>query len=56
MLALYALMVSFDVHVNTVIVLFGLFVAVIMTVISQWHLRNQSIEDSLHLIGTHKGH
>ena len=56
MLALYALLVSFDVHVYTVIVLFGLFVAVIMTVIRQWHLRNQSIEDSLHLIGAHKGH
>jgi LPLT family lysophospholipid transporter-like MFS transporter len=56
MLALYALLVSLDVHVYTVIVLFGLFVAVIMTVIRQWHLRNQSIEDSLHLIGAHKGH
>ena len=56
MLAIYALLVSFDVHVYTVIVLFGLFVAVIMTVIRQWHLRNQSIEDSLHLIGAHKGH
>jgi MFS family permease len=56
MLALYALLVSLDVHVYTVIVLFGLFVAVIMTVIRQWHLRNQSIEDSLHLIGVHKGH
>lgn len=56
MLALYALLVSLDVHVYTVIVLFGLFVAVIMALIRQWHLRNQSIEDSLHLIGAHKGH
>jgi MFS family permease len=56
MLALYALLVSLDVHVYTVIILFGLFVAVIMTAIRQWHLRNQSIEDSLHLIGAHKGH
>lgn len=56
MLGLYALLVSFDVHVYTVIVLFGLFVAVIMALIRQWHLRNQSIEDSLHLIGAHKGH
>ena len=51
-----ALLVSFDVHVYTVIVLFGLFVAVIMALIRQWHLHNQSIEDSLHLIGAHKGH
>lgn len=56
MLGLYALLVSFDVHVYTVIILFGLFVAVIMAVIRQWHLHNQSIEDSLHLIGAHKGH
>jgi MFS family permease len=56
MLGLYALLVGLDVHVYTVIVLFGLFVAVIMALIRQWHLRNQSIEDSLHLIGAHKGH
>ncbi|SCY63934.1 Major Facilitator Superfamily protein [Nitrosospira sp. Nl5] len=56
MLAIYAVLVSFEVHVYTVIVLFGLFVAVIMALIRQWHLHNQSIEDSLHLIGAHKGH
>jgi MFS family permease len=56
MLGMYAILVSFEVHVYTVIVLFGLFVAVIMALIRQWHLRNQSIEDSLHLIGAHKGH
>jgi MFS family permease len=56
MLGLYAILVSFNVHVYTVIMLFGLFVAVIMALIRQWHLRNQSIEDSLHLIGAHKGH
>ncbi len=56
MLALYALLVSLDVHVYTVIILFGSFVAVIMTLIRKWHLINQSKEDSLHLIGEHKGH
>jgi MFS family permease len=56
MLGLYAILVSLDVHVYTVIMLFGLFVAVIMALIRQWHLHNQSIEDSLHLIGAHKGH
>jgi MFS family permease len=56
MLAVYAMLVSFDVHVYTVIVLFGLLVAVIMALIRQWHLRNQSIEDSLHLIGANKVH
>jgi MFS family permease len=56
MLGFYAILVSLDVHVYTVIMLFGLFVAVIMALIRQWHLRNQSIQDSLHLIGAHKGH
>jgi hypothetical protein len=56
MLAAYAMLVSFDVHVYTVIVLFGLLVAVIMALIRHWHLHNQSIEDSLHLIGANKGH
>ena len=56
MLAVYAMLVSFDVHVYTVIVLFGLLVAVVMALIRQWHLRNQSIEDSLHLIGANKVH
>jgi hypothetical protein len=56
MLGLYAILVSLDVYVYTVIMLFGLFVAVIMAMIRQWHLRNQSIEDSLHLIGAHKVH
>lgn len=56
MLGLYALLVSFDVHVYAVIMLFGLFVAIAMALIRHWHLRNQSIQDSLHLIGAHKGH
>ncbi|SFW11530.1 lysophospholipid transporter LplT [Nitrosovibrio sp. Nv17] len=56
MLAIYAGLVSLDVHVYTVIVLFGLFVSVIMALIRQWHLHNQSVEDSLHLIGAHKRH
>lgn len=54
MLTTYALLVSFDVHVYSVIIIFGLFVAVTMTLIRRWHLLNQSKEDSLHLIGAHK--
>lgn len=56
MLALYALLVSLDVHVYIVIGLFGLLVAATMMLIRKWHLLNQSKEDSLHLIGEHKGH
>lgn len=56
MLSCYALLVLFDVHIYVVIVIFGLFVSVTMTLIRQWHLLNQSKEDSLHLIGTRKRH
>lgn len=43
MLALYAVLISFDVHVNTVILLFGGFVAAIMLLIILWHRRNQAL-------------
>nr|MCH9639483.1 lysophospholipid transporter LplT [Betaproteobacteria bacterium] len=56
MLSCYALLVLFDVHIYVVIVIFGLFVSVIMTLIRQWHLLNQSKGDSLHLIGARKKH
>ncbi len=56
MLSCYALLVLFDVHIYVVIVIFGLFVSVTMTLIRQWHLLNQSKGDSLHLIGARKKH
>ncbi|SFP79438.1 Major Facilitator Superfamily protein [Nitrosomonas cryotolerans] len=56
MLLFYAILVSFEVHIYIVIVLFGLFVSITMTLIRKWHLLNQRKEDSLHLIGTHKTH
>lgn len=56
MLSLYALLILLDVHIYTVIMLFGLFVAVTMALIRKWHLYNQSKEDSLHLIGMEKKH
>lgn len=54
MLSLYALLIWFDVHIYTVIALFGLFVSATMIMVRKWHLRNQSRQDSLHLIGTQK--
>jgi hypothetical protein len=54
MLIMYALLVSFEVHVYSVIIMFGSFVAITMTLIRRWHMLNQSKEDSLHLIGAHK--
>ncbi len=56
MLLLYALLIWLDVHIYVVIILFGLFVSISMTIIRKWHLTNQSKEDSLHLIGMRKTH
>ncbi len=56
MLLFYAILVSFEVHIYIVIVLFGLFVSITMALIRKWHLLNQRKEDSLHLIGAHKIH
>lgn len=54
MLSLYALLIWFDIHIYTVIILFGLFVSTTMIMVRKWHLANQSKQDSLHLIGTQK--
>lgn len=56
MLSLYALLILLDTHIYIVIVMFGLFVSIMMTLIRRWHLLNQSKEDSLHLIGAEKTH
>jgi hypothetical protein len=54
MLMLYALMVKLNLNVNTVIVLFGLFVSGTMMLAMRKHARNQREHDSLALIGEHK--
>lgn len=54
MLMLYALLVKFDVNVNAIIVLFGLFVSCVMYLILRVHNANQRKFDSLALIGEHK--
>jgi len=54
MLALYALLIKLDFSVNTVIVLFGLFVAGIMWMVMRRHAANQREYDSMHLIGEKK--
>lgn len=54
MLALYAVMVKVNLDVNVVIVLFGLFVAAMMTVAMRRHSSNQREHDSLALIGETK--
>jgi MFS family permease len=54
MLAMYSLMVKLHLSLNTIIVLFGLFVAGSMLGIMRLHAANQREHDSLGLIGEHK--
>jgi len=54
MLALYALMIRANFGINTIIVLFGVFVCLTMMMVIRLHKYNQSREDSLHLIGMEK--
>ncbi len=54
MLALYALMIRANFGINTIIVLFGVFVCVTMMLVIRLHKLNQSRADSLHLIGIEK--
>ncbi len=54
MLAVYSLMVKLHLGLNTIIVLFGLFVAGSMLGIMRLHAANQRAHDSLSLIGEHK--
>ena len=51
MLALYALLIRAEVHINTVIVLFGTFVAMTMLGVIRLHRANQARFDSVALIG-----
>ena len=54
MLALYALMIRANFGINTIIVMFGVFVCITMMMVIRLHKYNQSREDSLHLIGMEK--
>ena len=58
MLALYALMIRADFHINTVIVMFGLFVSGTMTLVILWNRSNHRKQNLDHLIGEarHGGH
>lgn len=53
MLALYALLLKLDVPINTVIILFGTSIAVVMILIIARHRANQRVFDAESLIGQH---
>jgi hypothetical protein len=54
MLAMYSLLIWFDVPVQAVIIGFGIAVSGIMWLVIKRHARNQAEYDSMHLIGEHK--
>jgi MFS family permease len=54
MLGLYALMIRANFAINTIIVLFGVFVCLTMLLVIRLHKHNQRKEDSLYLIGMEK--
>jgi len=54
MLALYAIMITLNLDLNVIIVLFGLSLAGVMWLIGRRHATNQREHDSLALIGEHK--
>jgi hypothetical protein len=54
MLAMYSLLIWFDVPIPYVIIGFGLAVSIIMWLVIKRHARNQDEYDSMHLIGEHK--
>ena len=54
MLALYAIMITLNLDLNAIIVMFGLSLVSIMWLIGRRHAANQREHDSLALIGEHK--
>ena len=54
MLAMYAIMITLNLDLNVIIVMFGLSLAGIMWIIGRRHAANQREHDSLALIGEHK--
>jgi len=54
MLALYAIMITLNLDMNIIIIVFGMSVAGIMFLIMRKHAANQKEHDSLALIGEHK--
>lgn len=54
MLALYSVMITMNLNLNAIIVLFGLSLAGTMYLIMRRHAANQAVHDSLALIGEHK--
>jgi MFS family permease len=58
MLTLYAMMIRANMNINTVIIIFGMFVSGMMLLVMYWNRVNQRREDLSHLIGSegHGGH
>jgi len=56
MLGIYALLLKFELHINSIILLFGAFVAITMLLVRQRYLRNAKEHDLRALILDHGKH
>ena len=56
MLGIYALLLKFELHINSIILLFGAFVAITMLLVRQRYLRNAREHDLRALILDHGKH
>jgi hypothetical protein len=55
MLALYSLMIRFDMRIQSIVVLFGLFISAAMYLVLRWNARNHAADPNLdRLIGEAK--
>jgi MFS family permease len=54
MLSIYALLIALDLRIETIIIIFGLFVAAMMVLVILRHRHNQRLFDSVSLIGEAK--
>jgi hypothetical protein len=54
MLSIYALLIALDLRIETIIIIFGLFVAAMMILVILRHRHNQRLFDSVSLIGEAK--
>lgn len=56
MVAMYTLLLWLDIHINTIIVIFGVIVAVLMLVFMRWSYRNLAADPELQALIGQEGH
>ena len=56
MVAMYTLLLWMDIHINTIIVIFGVIIAVLMLVFMRWSYRNLAADPELQALIGQEGH